>query len=715
MTRDSKIVTMDFRDFRTMDDRIAENYLSASIVELLRWLPNLRSIVCDGHTDHEPEVWSTLQASAEKRRLFGWLRLLSMANCRISLPPTLFTDLDFHSLFYLDISANDVQTQNLIDPLLFSSTRLPSLRILKLRSLGLDTSTVGRLLREFGWQLWSVDLSCNELDDSLMDILTRYSVRCEVVGRLQTSGRFQVEGQLKKADPLSGVYFIEESTFSATFSHADRYLADPPVYTAECVDHNNSLVSSRGHGRLTGTEAVQGDSLDDMIQTMDGGPHYPIPDTPVWRHNVPPGGGLMYLHLNDLRLTCKSVETLLSNNCGYLEHIECSMGLVIPGWVLRTFSKASWLPDSASSYGFPGASYLFRPVISSNLRVLNIHHSLVTNVPTLMDTGACVGENIWLAETCLRERMDLAFPQTYKPDMNPRLHSLTLSKIPRHSNGMVIKRLINFLKLAAAQEQDIEKTMGAVVHHRSPTILRGLRHICLEFEPERKDELLAVDSDTDVAEALEEFTFFSEGALDASSPPVTGRKSTTKSKASSKDPAAAASSSPAPPDYEATNPNPSIGDRLITYPFDTTVTEYQTLVADADRRAVLPVWIGSGVLHPENPPAVNEYMRLLAHRRGMYAQSPVPATPCHVAAGVPAGSFIYGAAWDKILVPPEGTLRRPTVAELRGLRDVLGEIKAFRLASRARFAALKTAGQAGEAGEHVYWKGKLDIVLAVED
>lgn len=709
MTQKSKVVTLDFRDFRPVDNSVAESYLSASILELLRWLPSIRSIVCDGHEDFSPEVWSTLQASVEKRKSFGQLNLLSMVNCRSLLPPTFFTDPDFRSLFYLDFSANEVQAQSLLDPLIFSASRLPSLRFLKLRSLELDTFAVGRMLQEFGRQLWSLDLSGNELDDGLIEILARYSVRCETSSRLQTGGHFQVEGRLKEANPLKGVYFVEESTSSATFSHADRYLADPPGYTAEYVDPNNTL---RGHGRLTGTEAVRGDSLDDVVQNLDGGPCCPIPDKPDWSYHDPGGGGLMYLHLNDLRLHSQSVEKLMSTNCGYLEHIECNTGLVIPGWLLRTLSKATWLPDSANCYGFPGASYLFRPVFSSNLRILKIHHSLVTNVLTFAGTGVSMGENVWLAETCLRERMDLAFPQTYEPDMNPRLHSLTLSKIPRRSTGVVIERLIDFLKLCAAQEQAVEQTLGATSHHRSPTVLRGLRQIRLEFETERNDKLLTVDTDTDVTEALEEFTGFSEGALDTALPPNRSKNIKINPAGSSKHFAAAATQTPGPPDNEAARLGPPVRDRLNTYPFDTTETEFQTLVADTDHHILLPVWIGSGVLHPGNPPAVNEYMRLLAHRGGLYAQMPVPATPCHVAAGVPSGSFIYGAAWDKILVPPAGTLRRPTVAELGVLRDVLGEIKAFRLASRARFTAQMTTGK---VGEHMYWKGKLDIILRVED
>lgn len=377
---------------------------------------------------------------------------------------------------------------------------------------------------------------------------------------------------------------------------------------------------------------------------------------------------------------------------------------------------APWLSKSTYLLGFSGGSYLFRPVISSNLRVLKIHHSLVTNTPTVACRSTDVLTKLWLAETFLRERLDLAYPQTFVPDMNPRLYSLTLCMIPRYSTGAVTERLINFLKLAARQEQMIEK-VRAVMPLRGPPVLQGLRHIQLEFQPAADDELVGLEDEIEdldagalLSQGVEDFSFFSESAWDVSSPSV---PSNTK-----KQPPVA-SSATRPPGAEGVDghhtrtPAP---EKLDCAPFNQSNGEHITITvrpADGpDQEALtVPVWIGPGVVGPGNPPAVNEYMRNLCDPACVGPGGVMAATTCHVAAGVPPGSLIFRRAWNRMLLPAAGeeTIKRPARAELRGMRDVLAGLKEFRRGARERFAETVGAGEQGQ--EHEHWRGRLVVAL----
>lgn len=730
------IITMDFCEFRTDYNGISSARspaaaLAATVLKILERSTDMRCIILDGRTDLEV----AMLAKEQHRHSFHQVRLFSMANCQVTLPVTFFGGPDFQRLVYLDISNNKVWGRALlVESQTFTPRQLPSLRILKLRGLGLTGFTASRVLAAFGWQLWSIDLSCNNLGAGFVDDLMMFSVRCEATGRLQNEEHFQVEGKLRtSAVPVPDLYFVDESGSSAMFSHPDRYLADPPPYTAAQDSHDDNLSRTRAHVRLAGTEAIRGDSVEDTKRALDGGPFHPIPSAQGIPCDDPPRAGLTHLHLNDLNVPSRDVEKLLMHHCGSLEHFECNRGLVVYDYGTKGLPKTPWLSTSHVLYGFPGASYLFRPVFQSNLRVLKIHHSLVTNVPTLVSNGACALENLWLAETYLRERMDLAYPQTYVPDMNPRLHSLILSKVPRLSTGVVIERLVDFLKLAAVQEQSIEQTRRAITHHRAATVLRGLRHIRLEFDPDPAEELGGLGGDDDVADAMNELSLVSESAWDVSSSWVPDRSRKASSSATTAlratQPAA-----PASPDNNAARKHDPLPDsqqqRLSTFPFDRADGEYYFHPVDGDGgSATVPVWIGPGVIGVTGqPPAVDEYMRILASSSSSsrFAQHPTTATPCQVAAGAPAGALVFGRAWDHILVPPAARgIRKPAVApaDLRrgpgGLRDVLEALKAFRRESRTRYhAVLAREGEgAGRRAHHPllhdYWKGRLDIDLAV--
>ncbi len=95
--------------------------------------------------------------------------------------------------------------------------------------------------------------------------------------------------------------------------------------------------------------------------------------------------------------------------------------------------------------------------------------------------------SIWLSEKSILPLVEMAYPQPLVPDMNPRLRSLTLTKIPRYSSGPVIDKLISFLKLASIQERSIWDVR--LSSRRSPSVLAGLQHIHLEFEHDASQEI----------------------------------------------------------------------------------------------------------------------------------------------------------------------------------------------------------------------------------
>lgn len=726
---------MDFRG-ANMSCGFTPGTLNSDVLrEIPARFPRVRCLLLDSHSDLDPSMLSKNSVlSRHPHSSLEELHLLSLADCGLPLPAKFAVDRWLSGLVYLDLSNTPGSLQNQIDQRSLNKANLPRLRTLKVRSKGLNHATASAIVREFETQLWSLDVSSNNLGDKFLEDLSAFSIPTYSAIKLQTTGHFEVEGKIRSIKDDSGYpngrfYFIEESALSATFSCPERYLSDTPIYHPENTHRadNDGLPTLRT--RLNGRGRPRGDSVSDALQVLAGGPGEDVPDAPYLHdspHWPPQGAGTTHLHLNGLAVSATAVKRLLQYSPGYIEHFECDSAVCFsPQHLSALRSKAPWLSQSASIIGLPGAAYLFRPVISSNLRVLRIHHSLVTNTPTVACRSTDVLTKLWLAETCLRERLDLAYPQTYVPDMNPRLHSLTLCMVPRYSTGAVTERLINFLKLAARQEQMIER-VRASTPPRGPPVLDGLRHIRLEFEPDAEDETASLVDEADELDpgALLDrgegsFSFFSESAWDPPSSPV-------RSKAK-KQPSAASPAVVRPPGTTGTeNPTETPApEKLTRAPLDQAGGEHMDVAIRAPGAPAgelhLPVWVGTGVAGAANPPATNEYMRNVCGAAVVAADGDdgvIAATPCHVAAGVPAGSLVLRRAWDAMLAPAGGGIGRPAGAALRGsMRDVLGEVKAFRLRARRRYAeagAGRGAGGGGGAGdgEHEHWRGELVVALS---
>lgn len=695
------VLTLDLRNLRPdaasqLASMSSTPNLIDSVGQVLNAFPNLRCLLIDRQADTRRD-----QPASRSIRPFHHLTLLSMAHAVVWMPLNTFWRGALQGLVYLDMSYSPVKAL-LPDPRFLSTYELPHLRILKLAGIDVDIDTMVTLLRRFGHQLWSIDLSFNTLRDALIDSLTSFFRQARHnLPSLRSDQFFSVEGTLS---PVVGC-LINESSFSADFNHPDRYLADPPVYTAENGIDPGLPSQHQRRARLRGIEPICGDSANDMITVLASGPDGRISSLPETGDRISAAGPITHLHLNGLRVRSKRVELLLVTAGGLLEHFECDRAKYFPPLDERDAKPIRW-PVSLVLYGFPGAAYIFRPVFQSNLRVLKIHHSLVTNVPTISTYPLRVLENIWRSEIVFYKYNELAYPQLFSPDMNPRLYSLTLSHVPRRSTGVVIDKLVHFLKLAAAQEQNIERTRAAAPR-RGPQVLHGLRHIRLEFDPDNRDEVESFDSGEDVSKAMEAFASFSESAWDSqvSQPPRNSIEGSIDS-STSDPPSSRPSTQGAIAPFE---------ERLRGGPYvDGTDEEYRTAQSYnplTDEMSLVHIWVGSGVVSSDNPPAVNAYMRILAaDEQQNFMQDFAEATPSHIAAGVPTNSWIYIKAWQQILFPsPEDLARKPTIADLRGMKDVLEEIKSFRAETRKKYHAELDKGRGNDTANHEYWKGRLEI------
>ncbi|KAK3683888.1 hypothetical protein B0T22DRAFT_264782 [Podospora appendiculata] len=711
---------------------------SRSLRRLSSAFPNLRCILLDDNQKIDVgQLASPEDPDSLTSPTFEGPMLLSMARCRTELPKNFFESLYLKHIVYLDVSdMPGALGLRLIQSPTGLQLTLPHLRILKTQNRELDDLTALQFLGRK--QLWSLDLSRNRITDRLIDLM------CDLLfdagtPRPSSETHFDVEGALSY--PLEGgndfygrFGFIKESEWSATFSHPERYIADAPLY------HQDYYGTPKPFARLDGRVKIKDDSVNLIKTILSVGWECSIPSVhdvralDVCRHE----GGVTHLYLNQNNVSASALARLVRTLPGQLERLECDSPLLVSANLREGFFRPRWIPRTARLSGILGLAHTFRPVISSNLQVLRIHHSLVTQLPSLEATDLSTLENLWLAETFLLPRAELAYPQSFVPDMNPRLRSLTLARIPRYSTGRLTSKIIRFLKLAAMQEQAVQET--AVSARRGPTKLLGLRHIRLEFEPETREGLANY---TDVSSMLEmsptDFSFYSDWKSSPASTPTltpstTANAPPTSAKPRSDDVNGARTNknasaplgalpppSPAPPPHES--------DSVRLEPFPPTETRYTYLPCVGTwkngTQFTVPVWTGSGTAgsapptqqQAQLPNSVDEYTRLLRKDPTILRANVQPASPCHVAAGVPPGSYIFAAAWEAMLAPPD--MRHPSREELEGMYDVVVAIKAYRAGTRRAYEmAQKVKGvRYVKLGEpHWHWTGQLEVsTRAVEE
>lgn len=650
----------------------SERTLQQSFRRAFGLFPHADSILLDDHPDLDPGLLITATADEAAGALSKPV-VLSIATCPCQLPGTFFNLPALQSLVYLDLSGVPGSILPLLQPGL-----VPELRILKLRSREIDDATFQNLVRLFRLRLWSLDVGHNKITDHVVDI---FRDRCFPVTQLRSDAHFYVEGKIVRGEygtsefgPFSS---IEESLWSGDFNHPERYFVDPPMYMTRSDQGPQEYDAFRSNGR----SAVRNDSANAAI-SMFSKSVTPTEDT---RSST----GITHLHISSNMISGVGLEKLIRISNGQLEELSCDAMPVLP---LQAEYASVW-PRGVSLHGILGAAHVFRPVFSSNLRVLRIHHSLVTNLPYVQLESLSTLSRLHLAESSVFPRAEAAYPQTFTPDMNPRLSSLTLTHIPRRSFGPLVSKLTSFFKLLSIQEraiQDVKKELYTS-SWRAPGMLQGLRHLRLEFEPDPLQDGFSALDDLDAEELLSTgdrgFSFFEDERVERIVPQVETRGRVTSSAIDRQNSSAGGNES---------SQSVRDDDEFVTITGQWNGNTFQ-----------IPMWIGKA---PASNTFLADYRRLALASldRGVG-----PVTPAQVKAGAPAGGYVSHTAWRLAIVPDH--LTPPSTVDLSGMRDVLDDLREYRLSGRARYEELRkehaAAGEPVPLGEpHFFWTGTLEVL-----
>ncbi|KAI1409965.1 hypothetical protein F5Y13DRAFT_78920 [Hypoxylon sp. FL1857] len=681
----SYVRSLDFRHFASRasglySSEASERAISESFRHLPRIFPGLICLLVDGHPELNPESLAAASSASES------LQLLDLARCRHELTSRLFSSDLFRGLVYLDISfiPGSVKTavQSSLNP-----KSLPDLRVLRVAGREMDNWTASLLFQTFRRQLWSLDLSHNKLGDEILDEIVEH---CISLFTYHTDAHFEKEGKLTLPKNVGsrkyGLFeFIEEPEISYRPHELEKYLADSPFYTQRADQTEpqewqavrpDGLAPLRRDDANTAKESLLYEALSGILGSFS--------------FRGQPGlgsGGLTHLYLSGNKFTVSGVERLIRMSRGRLEHLECDSCLCAPTHI----QLASQL-KGMKILGFPGSAPLFRPVISSAIRSLRVHHSLVTQVPSVSIDGLSSTSAARLAEEKLFRNIRRAYPLSLVPDTNPRITSLTLTNIPARSTGPVIDQLVRFLELASAQQKAI-RDARALFHGRASSVLRGLRHIRLELQPDLSDDrnAIAASDEVDFDKLLDpaEDDFSQDGSSFFGDDELFGITSRTKSTSKT------SQAKPSDPAANSEGYRRWTSGRLKSYPYSDTDSEYITHYVDASDSWTnnfysIPVWIGPGVIGPHA--AVNEYMWNLQDPN--LCTDVGPATPNHVAAGVPPLTYIFHRAWEAMVIPKSNDIREAAKSSTP-FRDVAAAIKEYRLRTR---------------GTEGHWDGKIELV-----
>lgn len=660
---------LDLRDFAKDACDFAsdetERTLQQSFRRALAELPKVDSILLDDHADLDP---SALIGNATTTSDTARILLLSLRHCRYHLQNTFFRAPSLQNIIYLDISAVPGSIGPLLQPGL-----LPELRILKITDKEVDDSTLRSLVSLYRRRLWSLDVSNNKISDDSVDLLGRV---CFPATQLRSEAYFRVEGKaiLEDKGTLQYGQFlrVEESETSGSFSHPERFYVDSPIYLAQPDQGPQEYQAFRSDG----IQPIRHDVADTASAVLSEG------DTAV--EDLRCSRGLTHLHISNTGVSSEGLQKLVRLSNGHIEQLSCDSMPLLP---LSGDYSTVW-PASATLRGILGAAHVFRPVLSPNLRVLRIHHSLITHIPTLDVEGLSTLARIHVSENDILPRVDDAFAQVWVPDMNPRLTSLTLTGVPRRSSGPLVNRLIRFLKRLSEQERSIRDASPVASSWRGPGMLKGLRHLRLEFESDPMQEGFSAAEDLDAEELMNSgdpgFSFFgNQWSAGVATPRTT--ESDMRDNANSS--------------HGASDGLDSHSDREDE--------EYAIYHNQWNGEAFsIKVWIGKAAA---SAPVIADYRRL-AMLRGV--QDGVgPATPAQVAAGAPPDSYIFHTAWCLAIMP--NNLATPPTTQLLGMKDVLQELKRYRLEGRSQYSALmkqRTASGPAPLGHpHYFWTGDLEV------
>lgn len=638
-----------------------------AVIRALELLPNLQSVFLDNNPNMELRFQRSEAISGQLR-----LSMLGVKNCPNGVPIGLIKNHSLSGLVFLDVSGIASVTPQLLEP-----AYLPELRILKLCRQGISSAAFAGFSAALGHRLWSLDLSNNKLtDDAFQQKLNAMFLN----NNLRSDARAQTEGALERLPVLTRghgqFYMLRETAQSSLFVPDERYLADTPPYTAP--NATNSVIT-----RSDGSVPVRSDTADGVLRLLS-------------RHDATDAvqhirsSGLTHLHLSGNQFSAFAIERMLRESHGQLEHFDCDSARFFPPSAAKRHPLS---PSNAIQLdGFSGLSHIFRPVWSSNLRSLRIHHSLVTNMPTLRCSRYSSIECTYLTETQIHPPLNLAYPLAFVPDMNPRLESLTLTCVPRHSFGPLIKILVSFLQQLGLQESYVKETNKAEASQpgKPLRLVSGLRNLTLEMEPKSLD--------TDDAEGLmtfdeTQYSFFDNPVEEA---PLSPRPQldlwTCPDKSQLKSPL------PTVQPWDAYNPMPKTPGR------DTTKDQWVLHREDGSSDDFV-VWAGN----TEAPNDVVKLYNYLVINCGL-KEGVGPVNLTQQKAGAPCECLIFHTVWlyaslPQRIQPPQAAVLQDEIKSKS--KDVAATLRRLRAPTRETF---ERAREADPKTANWYWEGSLRII-----
>ncbi|KAF2971421.1 hypothetical protein GQX73_g2161 [Xylaria multiplex] len=677
------VKSLDFRSFALRPSgfystEASERAISESFKALPQLFPRLMCLLVDGHPELDPSSLATVRDVTPHT-----LELLDIARCRQELTPKLFYSQSFRWLMYLDVSYVPGSLRSAIHSSL-NPTYLPELRVLKARGREVDDTTAQLLFQTFRLQLWSIDLSENIISDTSIDALLDY---CFSSLSFRNDIHFEAEGKVIMPKNLGSrqygpFEFVQESSYSAAFTHPERHFADPPVYSR---GPDQTELQEWQTARSDGTGPLRHDDASTVKKMLLGNALSSNGETSTSLVQTLhlPRGGITHLYLNRNSFTTNGIGKLLRLSSGRLEHFECDNCLHTPS--LSSTKGRQQLQIG----GIFGLSHLFRPAFSPNLRSIRVHHSLITQVPDIFADNLPLSTSSRLSETVLFRNASRVYPQRFVPDMNPRIASLTLTNIPTRSVGCVIEQLTSFLDLASLQQKVIRRTRLGI-NNRHKMVLSGLRHIRLELDPDFSDDVF----DPSTGHDIDYDKLLDPGDENFGGSTFSSFEDTRQDTLKQHNPERGSGSNE--PRYANIRQYPDwTSGRLKSPPYLDNESQFISHYEEASRSWTgnvysVPVWIGSGTIGPHA--AVNEYMWNLQDAK--LRTDVGPATPNHVVAGIPAMTYIFYAAWDAMVFPRNLAAAAKNCSS-EPLRDVVAAIKDYRARTR---------------GTPHHWDGTLELV-----
>ncbi|RFU31914.1 hypothetical protein B7463_g4404, partial [Scytalidium lignicola] len=448
----------DLYDFHSFAPEIKGRLLSRAI----RFFPNVKFIITEG-----------LDGFSSSTSLISNALLLGANNCAFdftSVGPSL------ESLVFLDMSGTLRPAGWLRD----ASCSLPNLRVLKIRRLQLTDRLMSLVINRLGLNknLWSLDVRDNLLTDAFLEELL---LSCCL-----------------PSDSSSISHTDQDST---GVSDA-MYYEEVPGYSEHHIQIENSSRDPNGYVRLR-SDDIDGSLIylrDRNLSNSSAG---------SWHHREDYFAvtGLTNLYLSGNKLTSQGISNFV---------LRMNRLQVLDTGLVRTNISSPHDPYLKNVYGQPKFVDIIQRSRARRLEILRIHHSIVTQIRSARRAGSVITDPGFLAkEEELRSQQDQDDWNPFLPDMMPSLRILTLVDVPRKSTGVLIEKLIGFIKACAIQEKKIARARAACTHHRSPRLLTGLRQLRLEFEaadgaqsPSGPSVSEDPDADEFMAQSSSDFSFF---------------------------------------------------------------------------------------------------------------------------------------------------------------------------------------------------------------